>query len=66
MVIRCVFPALCLNHNASIAAMFGVFLCSLLVHVWPINKDLSVHVTEVCGQHSAAPCGLLLDSEAVD
>lgn len=46
--------------------MFGVFLCSLLVHVWPINKDLSVHVTEVCGQHSAAPCGLLLDSEAVD
>lgn len=66
MVISCVFPALHLNHNASIAAMFGIFLCSLLVHVWPINKDLSVHVTEVCGQHSAAPCGLLLDSEAVD
>lgn len=42
------------------------YFCVPPVHVWPINKDPSVHVTAVCGQRSAAPCGPLLDSEGVD
>lgn len=43
-----------------------VYFCFCLVHVWAINKDLSVQVTEVCGQCWAAPSGPLLDSEGVD
>lgn len=36
------------------------------VHVWAINKDLSVCVTEVCGQCWAALSSPILDSEGVD
>lgn len=36
------------------------------VHMWTTNKDLSVHMTEACGQCSAAQSGPLLDSVGVD
>lgn len=42
------------------------FICLWLQHVMTLNKDLSVHVTEVCGQCWAALSGLLLDSDGVD
>lgn len=46
-----------------------VFICVIMFvssHVWAINKDLSLHVTEVCGPCWAALSGPLLDSEGVD
>lgn len=42
-------------------------MCGILSgSVRAINKDLSLHVTEVCGQRWAACSGPLLDSDCVD
>lgn len=49
-----------------IKSMVSMQFCFCFVHVWAINKDLCMHVAEVCGQCTAAQSSLLLDSEGVD